>query len=193
MYYEKRNDTIDTAQVDHRVRHREEDLCRSVGTAHDELRATPQLLVFLAFECHILQYPDRSTKREQKLVNIGLLRLAEERDAGVGLRRENINKGVRVTVKRNGGGGLEELAVDCAQDPNIKLAPEVLQLVLNVLLLYLDELELALQRFEAGVEIVFGVRGGCGRVDFKLLARRWWFGWEGLRIESHGCGGCHCR
>jgi hypothetical protein len=44
--------------------------------------------------------------------NIRLLMIAKHRDRGVGLWRQNIHKGVGVAVKRDGGGGLELLAVE---------------------------------------------------------------------------------
>ena len=47
------------------------------------------------------------------------LGLREQRDGGVGLWRENVHEGVGVAVQRNGGTGLEQLAVEGGQDAHI--------------------------------------------------------------------------
>lgn len=59
-----------------------------------------------------------------------------------------------------------------------ELALEVLLLVFHVFFLDFDEFELALERFEAAVEIV--VVGGGGGVD--------WVGEVGFGVQDHGCG-----
>lgn len=44
--------------------HHEEDLCQSSDITHGGSKVTLQLLEFLAFECHILQYPGRVTRNK---------------------------------------------------------------------------------------------------------------------------------
>ena len=131
--------------------------------------------------------------------DVRLLGLAEERDAGVGLRWKNVDEGVGVAVERDGSGGLEKLAVDGAEDSDVvvgscggsndavvlvnhlhelanderhrldplhlllrseQLALEILLLILHVLLLDVDELQLALEGFQAAVEVVLVGGGG---------------------------------
>lgn len=61
------------------------------------------------------------TKRKETdiISDVGLLGLAEERNTGISLRWEDVDERVGVTVKRNGGRGFEQLAVDRAEDPYV--------------------------------------------------------------------------
>lgn len=167
--------------------------------------------------------------------DVRLLGLAEERDAGVGLRRKNVDERVGVAVECDGGGGLEKLAVDGTEDPDVvvgsgggsddavvlvnhlhelanderhrlyplhlllrseQLALEILLLILHVLLLDVDELQLALEGFQAAVEVVLvggrgvaaaeaalEVVGFCRREERRWLRRR-------FRVQHHR-GGAH--
>lgn len=61
-------------------------------------------------------------EKKKKLYIVGdvrLLRLAEKGDARIGLRGQNINKGVGVTVKGYGSRRLEKFSVNCAENSNI--------------------------------------------------------------------------
>lgn len=165
--------------------------------------------------------------------NVGLLRRAEQRNGGVGLRRQHVDEGVGVAVQRDGRRGLEILAVDGAEDPHVVapagggrhdavvrvdhlheladlerrrpaplhlllhahlLAPEVPELVLDAVLLDLDELQCALERLEAAVQVVFvafGGRGGCGGGGGRVGRRRRHR--EGRGGRGRGDGGCRHR
>lgn len=142
--------------------------------------------------------------------DVRLLGLAEKRNTGVGLGRQNVDEGVGVAVQGDGGGGLEMLSINSTENPDVvigsrggpddavvlihhlheltdhqrhrldplhlllgaeELPLQILLLVFHVLLLDVDELQLALQGFQAAVEVVlvgglgllagFGVRS-CG-------------------------------
>ena len=133
--------------------------------------------------------------------DVGLLRRAEQRNAGIGLGWQHVDERVGVAVERDGRRGLELLAVDGAEDPHVVgaaaggphdavvgvdhlheladlerrraaaldlllhvqlLAPEVPELVLDAVLLDLDELQGALERLEAAVQVVVVALGGGG-------------------------------
>ena len=54
--------------------------------------------------------------------DVGLLRRAEQRNAGVGLGRQHVDERVGVAVQRDGRRGLEQLASDGAEDPHVEAA-----------------------------------------------------------------------
>ncbi|CAL9770746.1 unnamed protein product [Musa acuminata subsp. burmannicoides] len=140
----------------------------------------------------------------------GLLRLAEEGDAAACLGRENVDKGIGMAVEGDGGRGFEELAVGGAEDPDVVVgagggsdggvvlvyqrrgartgsassppgALQILLLVLHVLILDLDELQLALQGLQAPVEVVVVAMERRGGDDASRRSGR-----LRLRVHSHG-------